>query len=193
MTFNKKKLFFIILSVIFIANLIVFFINGLALAAFYVGKHILLREHVSGKYSMNLQEYHTFILSKNVSTIPCEIKLDCGHGSCIQDPNNPNNPAIRICECDDRYITSEKGNDDEMGPCNYEQRPQLITLIISWFGGFLGIDWFYLARGNLLYIFVGILKIFLAEATLGIWVLIDFFRILFNAFPDGNGVKLWPF
>jgi len=58
--------------------------------------------------------------------------------------------------------------------------------------GEFGADWFYLAVGNGGYIAGGIFKI-LTGGMLGIWYIVDWIRVLADAFPDGNGVGLKPF
>jgi len=90
-------------------------------------------------------------------------------------------------------------------PEDYWQQSQLTAFLISFFVGEFGIDWFVLSRGNGWYIVAGIFKIFIGGGGIsisaqgrsrwgitgiGLWWLIDWIRILANAFPDGNGVPL---
>ncbi|KAG5185471.1 hypothetical protein JKP88DRAFT_135414, partial [Tribonema minus] len=92
------------------------------------------------------------------------------------------------CECDGSYITHEP--DPQTSICNYHQKSQLTTFLISFFVGCLGVDWFYLAVGNPWYIVAGVVKLITAGGF-GIWWLVDFIRVLVNAFPDGNDVPLY--
>ena len=67
-------------------------------------------------------------------------------------------------------------------------RPKLNTFMASFIGGWVGADWFYLARGNGGYICAGVFKL-LTGGGLGIWEFVDWIRVLCDAFPDGHGVK----
>jgi ethanolamine ammonia-lyase large subunit len=73
--------------------------------------------------------------------------------------------------------------------CAYQLKSKLTAFLLSFFVGFLGIDWFYLSVGNIFYILAGLLKMFTAGG-LCIWWIVDWIRILANAFDDGNGVAL---
>ncbi|KAG5180632.1 hypothetical protein JKP88DRAFT_166410 [Tribonema minus] len=90
-----------------------------------------------------------------------------------------------VCECDGGYITREP-----YPPCDYHQKSQLTTFLISFFVGWLGVDWFYLAVGNPWYIVAGVVKLITAGGF-GIWWIVDFIRVIVNAFPDGNDLPLY--
>lgn len=112
----------------------------------------------------------------------CVYEYDCGlNGNCKQI-----NSTTSTCVCDPGYITV----DNTMTPCNYQQIKQLEAFLVSFFVGCLGVDWFVLARGNSLYIGLGVLKI-LTWGGCGIWWIVDVVRILFSSFPDGNGQPLY--
>jgi len=66
---------------------------------------------------------------------------------------------------------------------------KLAAFLISLFLGELGVDWFYLSGGGAGYIVAGIFKM-ITLGGLGIWWLVDWIRILADAFPDGNGDPL---
>ena len=105
--------------------------------------------------------------------------LDCGlNGFCRINENN------QVCVCDKNWI-DHKGE-----TCSYEQRSKLVAFLLSFLVGGLGVDWFYLARGNVGYIVAGVFKL-LTGGGLGIWWLCDWIRILCDAFNDGNDVKLY--
>jgi len=111
----------------------------------------------------------------------CHADSDCNNnGEC-----QLNSQGTTYCNCDDGYITT---NDD--GLCGYHQRRKLVAFLFSFFLGSYGVDWFYLYNnGNGGYIVAGVFKII----TLGgctIWWLIDWIRVLADAFPDGNGEDL---
>ena len=101
--------------------------------------------------------------------------LGCGaHGGCVN----------ATCLCDFPYIN----RDDE--PCAYAARSKLHAFLWSGFAGMFGADWFYLSRGQPLYIGLGVTKL----CTLGgllVWWLVDWIRILNDDFPDGNGAALF--
>lgn len=116
----------------------------------------------------------------------CTKQSDCGqHAECVQNPENPLVPTDRVCECDSGWLHDT----DELGFCNYEQRKQLNSFLASFFGGWVGADWFYLARGDGGYIAAGVFKL-LTVGGVGIWWIVDWARILAEDFADGNGVEL---
>ena len=118
------------------------------------------------------------------------------------------------CECEKGWIT--RCNSE---PCSYQQRSKPVTLTISILLGVTGIHWFFLSRGDSLYIAVGILKCLILIASyvwrqlamvseskpakqfahslsvtlgliaIGSW-LVDCVRLLIDSFPDGCGVPL---
>lgn len=65
-----------------------------------------------------------------------------------------------------------------------QQRSYVVTLLLSFFLGGLGIHRFYTG-----YIGLGILQL-LTFGGCGIWALIDFIRIFFNNFKDADGQEL---
>lgn len=67
---------------------------------------------------------------------------------------------------------------------NTPQREWLITLLLSWFLGVLGVDRFYLGYTGL-----GIAKL-LTFGGCGVWALIDFIMIVMNKIPDAQGRPL---
>jgi hypothetical protein len=118
------------------------------------------------------------------------------------------------CKCEKGWITWYNSR-----PCSYKQSSKMMTFILSFVVGSAGVDWFVLSRRDSLYILCGILKFLISAgcciwsplaarsksktATTAasclsvsltliafIWWLIDWIRILFNHFPDGNGVAL---
>lgn len=118
-------------------------------------------------------------LKREISALNCTRSSECGHGTC-----EPDGPTGHVCVCKKGWINRGR-------TCNYEQRSKLAAFLISLFAGTLGADWFYLALGNGLYIFAGIVKL-LTIGCGGIWWLVDWIRILADGFPDGNGVALGP-
>jgi len=117
----------------------------------------------------------------NNFTGECHSDNDCNNNGVCQ----LNSQGQTYCNCDDGYINAE--ND---GPCGYHQRRKLLAFLFSFFLGSYGVDWFYLYNnGNGGYIVAGVFKII----TLGgctIWWLIDWIRVLADAFPDGNDQSL---
>lgn len=108
-------------------------------------------------------------------------QLDCGvQGECVYSVKT----NTSRCRCSKQW-TSRDGLE-----CNYYQRSQLVGFLLSFFVGYLGVDWFYLARGNGWYICAGVFKILTLSAC-GIWWLVDWIRMVADAFPDGNGVSLF--
>lgn len=119
------------------------------------------------------------------------------------------------CECQEGWFTRQYH-----APCSYKQISKISTFFSSFLFGFTGFDWFFLSRNNYLYILTGLLKFLLTLAgsiwlCLAIqnrthsatyiadylsitliflsftWWIIDWIRILFNKFPDGNYVFLY--
>ena len=111
---------------------------------------------------------------------------------CVNSSDCPANSACKQqgptdweCVCNDGWI-------DRNGVvCSYQQKPQLDSFLISIFVGIFGVDWFYLARGNGVYIFAGVMKL-LTVGFVEIWAVVDWIRIICDAFPDGNNVGLKP-
>jgi hypothetical protein len=84
----------------------------------------------------------------------CSNDIDCGLGYC----------RAYMCECYRGYISWYY-----MEPCAYEQRSKLTAFLVSFFVGILGIDWFYLSRGNGGYIVAGIIKLLISCGCLFGW------------------------
>merc|ERR1712150_115502 len=81
------------------------------------------------------------------------------------------------CICSRTFVN--RGNK----PCNYEAKSKLVTFLLAFLVGELGTDWFYLSRGDTLYIVAGVFKL-LTMGGCGIWWFVDWIRIAANAFPD---------
>jgi hypothetical protein len=110
----------------------------------------------------------------------CNYDGDCNvNGDCKMI-----NSTVGVCQCRFSYITT-----DNDSICNYHQTTELEAFLLSFFLGYLGIDWFILAKGSGLYIGLGVLKFFTGGGC-GIWWLVDWIRILCGAFPDGLGQPL---
>lgn len=137
----------------------------------------------------------TSIISNSKNHSMCTSTSECGNGICI-----PYDETINICKCDIGYLSYK---DDP--PCTYKQKNSHSAFIYSFFLGF-GTEWFYLSRGNGLYIFVGVIKLFVVGSGIAlminknpngliplIWWLIDWIYITDNKFYDGNGQKLSVF
>jgi len=140
-----------------------------------------------------------------ITLITCQLDRDCnGHGWCKDGD----------CLCEKGWITWSIRRQ-----CSYKQCSKLMAFILSFIVGSAGVDWFVLSRKDSLYILCGILKLLISagcciwsplaarsrnkNATTAasclsvsltliafIWWLIDWIRILFNSFPDGNGISL---
>jgi hypothetical protein len=121
------------------------------------------------------------LVSKRQSSFICNSDSECGNGVCQLKSTDV---ETNSCICN-RYYTSSNGQ-----PCNYKQKGKLETFLISFFVGILGIDWFFLSDGTALYIGLGILKFFTIGGC-GAWSIVDWIRVLADAFPDGNGYPLY--
>merc|ERR1712150_7004 len=91
-----------------------------------------------------------------------------------------------ICLCNEPYIGSKNGSKK----CSYKAKSKLVAFLLSFFVGELGFDWFWLAQGDAGYIVAGIFKL-LSGGCCGIWWLIDWIRLVADAFPDGNEMPLF--
>lgn len=121
-----------------------------------------------------------------------------------------------ICICCKRYITVDKNY-----PCEYEQYDKFPTILATLFFLPLGIEYFYLARGNAWYIFLGVCKLTLfillgtvpkflycviggdvgksigkivgscLGAVVFLWWLISWIVVVANGLNDGNDVELF--
>ena len=108
--------------------------------------------------------------------------LPCGDkGACKIEESK-----FQVCKCDKLYTTLNK---DE--PCAYKQKSKLAAFLISFFAGWFGADYFYLANGSGGYIAAGIFKL-LTVGGFGIWWLVDWIRILCDNFADGREADLYP-
>ncbi len=143
------------------------------------------------------------VILGNISA--CVIDDDCNHGICKTENNTT------FCECEKGYVDY----DDKM--CNYQQFKKFDIFLISVCSGMFGTDWFYLSRGSYWYIGIGCIKTATAVIVIGNlcwlirsssrrkWIIFsltlsllgwismwatDWIRVLFNIFPDGNGIAL---
>ena len=109
---------------------------------------------------------------------------DCGaHGSCSLRYD-----GSKVCICESPWINLIDG--DVRTPCAYEGVSQTTSLVVSILVGFLGADWFLLSRCvNGTYVCVGVVKL-LTLGGFGVWWLLDFLRIAYNDFGDGEGMPM---
>jgi TM2 domain-containing membrane protein YozV len=123
-----------------------------------------------------------FYLSPSLSlaVTSCTSNSQCGeNGVC--------STSTSTCNCSKTgYVTI-----DENRPCAHEQKKKLTAFLLSFLIGGVGADWFYLSAGNAAYIVAGVLKL-LTAGGFGIWALVDWIRIVTDAFLDGQGVALQP-
>ena len=110
---------------------------------------------------------------------PCTNNIDCIQGICDR------NRTIPTCICNRGWTLARDGTNQ----CTYQQKSKLAAFLLSFFMGGLGADWFYLSVGNGGYIAAGVFKL-LTLGGIGIWWLVDWIRVLTNAFLDGQGVGL---
>lgn len=106
---------------------------------------------------------------------------DCGnHGYCT-----PNTSGIWTCQCQDRYI------DADTTLCGYRLKDQTILFLLAFAYGIIGVNWFWLARGNACYNCAGAAKL-LTCGGCGLWWLIDWIMVLVQgSVTDGNGKPLY--
>ena len=78
----------------------------------------------------------------------CVNDSECNNGYC-QHLNTTN---TSYCVCSKGYVNRY---------CNYEQIDHRDAIMISFFVGYTGADWFYLSRGDPGYIVVGLIKLFM--------------------------------
>lgn len=83
----------------------------------------------------------------------CLYDDDCGHGKCVLRKTRDNPNGTHVCDCDKNYISREGGI------CNYEKKSRVTAFLLSFFVGWGGADWFYLAEGNGEYIGLGVFKL----------------------------------
>lgn len=84
----------------------------------------------------------------------CYQDNECGLGYC----------SGYQCQCYPGYITWHL-----MEACAYDQRSKLTAFLVSFFVGTLGVDWFYLSRGNPGYVIAGIIKLLISSACFIGW------------------------
>lgn len=110
-------------------------------------------------------------LASSSYAFDCQNNEECNNGKCEQTiVKIPGNSSIvnvtGICECESTYM------DFEGKPCNYELKKQSTAFLLSFFVGWSGADWFYLAKGNTGYNAVGAIKLIICTvsftSTLGI-------------------------
>ena len=91
----------------------------------------------------------------------------------------------RMCQCLDGYTSYA-------GICDYILMPQLNSWFASFFGGWVGADWFYLFRegANKGYPVAGVFKL-LTWGGFSVWWLVDWIRVLTMDFYDANGMPLY--
>ena len=70
-----------------------------------------------------------------VSDIACTTSDTCGNGKCTN----------LVCVCSTGWLSLTSAAADT---CNYAQRDKLTAFLLSFFLGWTGADWFYLAQGN---------------------------------------------
>merc|ERR1719244_1852000 len=101
-------------------------------------------------------------------------------------------------------VEEKNGSEDDELPEDKSRRSKLVAFLVSFFVGRFGVDWFYLSRGDVVYIVVGVVKFFLIGSAgvcrgkgqwvvrvgIFIWWVVDWARILANFFPDGKGNSL---
>jgi len=110
----------------------------------------------------------------------CFTEYSCIHGECLTISNKTS------CICERGWTNSR----DDPPSCTYSQKSKLAAFLLSFFVGGFGADWFYLSVGNGGYIVAGVFKM-LTLGGIGIWWLVDWIRILTNAFPDGQNYPLF--
>jgi TM2 domain-containing membrane protein YozV len=129
--------------------------------------------------SMKLLIFFLFIVesqTQNVSSkLICSNNINCGspNGQCVSNQ----------CICSRGWIITDQSG------CTYQLKSKLTAFLLSFFVGFFGVDWFYLSLGNGAYIIAGIIKL-ITCGGFGIWWIVDWIRLLANAFLDGNGIYL---
>ncbi len=75
------------------------------------------------------------------------------------------------CVCGHGWVTYGKQM-QRNNKCSYKQRSKTIAVLISVYFGILGVDWFYLCRGNNGYIITGIIKLFISCGCCSGWPLL---------------------
>jgi hypothetical protein len=81
---------------------------------------------------------------------PCQSASECGQGTCSI---NADNVTEFFCTCDQSYRSV--GDD----VCSLDLQNDQTAILLSTLLGFSGADWFYLSKGDTLYVCVGLLKL----------------------------------
>ena len=74
--------------------------------------------------------------------------------------------------------------DYDMGQAPKSQRSYVVTLLLAFFLGFLGVHRFYTG-----YVFIGVIQL-LTDGGCGIWTLIDNIALVMNSYRDADGKEL---
>lgn len=130
------------------------------------------------------QVYLLLLLS--LSVIKCQTRNASAKLVCLTNGNcgYPNGQClVNECVCAKGWIIVNQTG------CTYQLKSKLTAFLLSFFVGVFGVDWFYLCLGNAGYIIAGVIKL-LTFGGFGVWWLVDWIRILVNAFHDGNGMPL---
>lgn len=141
--------------------------------------------------------------------IPCQYTEQCGNGKCDRFYTEKYPNSTFFCFCEKNYVSRN-------GICNYKRANHDAVFAASLLGGYLGADWFTLARGNSVYIGIGFAKLgltllciflFMCNKNGGVhniiiwlvgivvlWWLVDWIRAATkDGFPDGNGYSMGAF
>lgn len=159
-------------------------------------------------------EKTNFIFELSNNTIKLNIPTNAS--LCISNNDCPSNSWCNQnkCQCIRGWLTWHKNQ-----KCSYKQASRFSSFLTSLIIGGAGFDWFILSRENSLYVLTGLLKLLISIASYIwtgfavinktessmfvascfslnlsliaiIWWIVDWIRILFNKFPDGNGAPL---
>jgi len=119
-----------------------------------------------------------FILSRLDLTTAAVLSITKDSSSSIeiglnQTDDSQNKRWIDMIGCDFDDEAINHGNTVSSNiRCSYEQRSKTTAVLISIYFGIFGVDWFYLSRGNSLYIIVGLLKLFISFSCCICWPLL---------------------
>jgi len=137
---------------------------------------IVVTTVVPQEYKQTLKRFTQGIFSSSKN---CTSSAECGNGHCL-----PDGPTSFSCQCDSGYISRD-------GTCDYQQKDKVVTFLVAFFVGWLGVPYFYLARGNCCYVCMGVTNLF-TVGIVGFWWTAMWIMVLCDALPDGNGVALKP-